>query len=193
MSKKIRPKNLLSDKTIDVSAINKPTTENSILVDCLDEMSIIENNIHFTAADREKLEKYDGLVATITQLNNEKSQLEDKLAEYASKKLDDKANFAKIEKLKKTIAELKTQIKEKEDKNSSSDLEKLKSQIIALRKEADDYLVKISELTFENAKLTCELNECKEQPKSIAAINIKTPTLARPTMHGYVNNGYESW
>ena len=37
MAKKIRPKNLLSDQTIDVSVINKTSTENTTHADCLDE------------------------------------------------------------------------------------------------------------------------------------------------------------
>ena len=69
------------------------------------------------------------------RLNEENAQLTDKLAVYIEAQQDSKADDSCI----------------------SAELDKLHYENNALRDENDTYLMKISELTFENAKLMSQL------------------------------------
>ena len=88
---------------------------------------------------------------------------------------------------------------------ANAEIAKLKNSAKDLRKENDDYLMKISELTFENAKMTSQLQEVKKSlsmagapthgdPKSaVVKPSIATmpnqPQFANP----YLQNGYQDW
>lgn len=97
-----------------------------------------------------------------------------------------------IESLKNEIASLKKQLEAAKAKKPAAD----KKQLEALRDENDKYLMKISELTFENARLTAQIENLKKPP---------TPAPKRPrTLPGQVvdpavygsgrtHQGYTDW
>ena len=74
----------------------------------------------------------------------------------------------------------------------------------ALREENDQYLMKISELTFENAKMNCQLQELSKQveakiPQNQNAFSSQNlpPNQSRNVPYSYMPkrdmHGYESW
>ena len=74
----------------------------------------------------------------------------------------------------------------------------------ALREENDQYLMKISELTFENAKMNCQLQELSKRvetkiPQSQNAFSSQNlpPNQSRNVPYSYMPkrdmHGYESW
>lgn len=88
---------------------------------------------------------------------------------------------------------------------ANAEIADLKKSAKDLRKENDDYLMKISELTFENAKMTSQLQEVKKSlsmagapthgdPKS-AAVKPSTATMPnqRQFANPYLQNGYQDW
>ena len=132
--------------------------------------------------------------------------LEAKVAEYAEKleKLQNAAD--EIAKLTSENDALKKQVDAQ--KSSAKNAFLLEDKVKALREEADGYLVKISELTFENANLTCQLDELSkkmsangkvlnQQQFSIAdAAPPVQESLRQPNADAYnpyANNGYGTW
>lgn len=88
---------------------------------------------------------------------------------------------------------------------ANAEIAELKKSAKDLRKENDDYLMKISELTFENAKMTSQLQEVKKSlsmagapthgdPKS-AVVKPSTATMPnqRQFANPYLQNGYQDW
>lgn len=86
---------------------------------------------------------------------------------------------------------------------------KLKNENKDLRNEVDSYLVKISELTFENANLRCQLDELAKKVSKNGSVP-NSPSFApnanrtssgqsklaqphRDAYNPYYNNGYASW
>lgn len=105
-----------------------------------------------------------------------------------------------IEALKKELADAKANVEPSF---------KLKNENKDLRDEVNTYLVKISELTFENANLRCQLDELSKkisrsgnmpnspafapQAKSTSSAQGKLAQPHRDAYNPYHNNGYESW
>ena len=167
MAKRIKPKNLLDDTEQDV-ILNDISNDVEKTSD--NEIDSINNNTN---------EEIDvkSLQDTIVELTNKNSDLELKLAETIEKLNATKNDLSKVEELSKTVSRL-----EKENK--------------ALRDENDSYLVKISELTFENATKTCQLQELQKLRSSVktnsANVGIPQPISKRP-LNSDFNNGYSSW
>ena len=99
-----------------------------------------ENNIQLPKTTLSKLEDLEKYEQENAQLFQENSELKEKIAEYLEEidalKLGTAANENRQEQLE----------------NLRAELEKVNEKNKQLQKEADDYLMKISELTFENAK-----------------------------------------
>ena len=125
---------------------NTSAAENSSLSAVVD-----SNNESDNESDAESLLDIDELVdelgalrLEVKRLNEENAQLTDKLAVYIEAQQDSKADDSCI----------------------SADLDKLRYENNALRDENDTYLMKISELTFENAKLMSQLQQLsKDTPE----------------------------
>ncbi len=191
MGKKVKPTSLLETAQEAVEE-QKHTDENEVFED----QSIVGNG-PMTADAKAKLEKYDALEKSVADLAREKEMLEAKVAEYAEK-------LASLEDADKTIKKLeKENAKLKKSSGSSKDAEKLIRENKALRDEADGYLVKISELTFENANLTCQLNEITKNSGNVKNQKHLAPggrgangQLRHPNedaYNPYKNNGYGTW
>lgn len=167
MAKRIKPKNLLDDTEQYVISND---ISNDVEKTSDNEIDSINNNTN---------EEIDvkSLQDTIVELTNKNSDLEVKLAETIEKLNATKNDLSKVEELSKTVSRL-----EKENK--------------ALRDENDSYLVKISELTFENATKTCQLQELQKLRTSVktnsANAGIPQPISKRP-LNSDFNNGYSSW
>ena len=172
MGKKTKLTNILAEEN---------ASENSTeIIDSASSADIAEDkapsspvNIGFTrktAADAEKLEKYDALEKTVVDLQKEKAALEEKVTSYIERLEKTKSSADETSKLKSEVEDLKAKLKTAEDQAA-----KAKKDFAAARSEADDYLVKISELAFENAKMTAEMNELKKVRQKPAA-----PAQAKP-------------
>lgn len=138
MAKRIKPKNLLDDSEISI----KPSEPEHLKNDNTDvehdnEQSIISSK-HTQLVDQSEV-----LQKTIVELTEKNSQLEAKLAEYIETASENSTKIEEYDHLKSENARLLKENKE-------------------LRDEADSYLVKISELTFENATKTCQLQELQK-------------------------------
>lgn len=197
MAKRIKPKNLLdnssssnesADILLDASKNNAVEDTDNSIADS-NESSLIGARI--TSADKEKLDKYDALEKTVLELTSKNEMLEAKIAEYVeklSKVEESTSQNDEITKLKNEIAELK---KNNKSDNESKEVAKLKNECKLLRDEADGYLVKISELTFENANLTCQLEEASKKMNPVKAPSRNFKPMMRN--REYRNNGYDSW
>ena len=125
---------------------NTSAAENSSLSSVVDSNNE-SNNESDNESDAESLLDIDELGALrleVKRLNEENAQLTDKLAVYIEAQQDSKADDSCI----------------------SAELDKLRYENNALRDENDTYLMKISELTFENAKLMSQLQQLsKDTPE----------------------------
>lgn len=210
MSRKIKPNKLFDDaQKADAEEIadkNEAAKVFEAEVLGVDSNSIVGNG-RMSAEDAEKLAKYDAMEKSLASLSAEKAELEDKIAEYVSRieSFEDAANeIAQLESDKKA---LESKCKKLEEENSS--LAKLEREVKSLKEENDQYLVKISELTFENASMTCQLSELEKKNKANGnvdnQINFRPSyrpqqqaynTLAKPNRDAYnpyANNGYGTW
>ena len=167
MPRKIKPNKLFDDaQKADAEEIadkNEAAKVSEAEVLGVDSNSIVGNG-RMSAEDAEKLAKYDAMEKSLASLSAEKADLEDKIAEYVSRieSFEDAANeIAQLESDKKA---LESKCKKLEEENSS--LSKLEREVKSLKEENDQYLVKISELTFENANMTCQLTELEKKNKA---------------------------
>ena len=172
------------------------------------------------AADRAKLEIYDKLVDESKAVYEEKEDLTAKVAEYieeADKLREENAKLKKIQEvsdltigqlqdivdqLQKENAEMQKQLDfYHQDKAPDTEVEELKAQVQLLKDENDKYLLKISELSFQNAKLMSQNGTSvpvTEQPatKQNAAGPAQQPArrpLPPKVRYVRITNGYDSW
>lgn len=199
MPKKIKPNKLLdimpsesgaSDENLSQDDSQMPT---GVLID---KNSILGEG-RLTKEAAEKLEKFDAMEKSLAQLSQEKNELEQKVAEYIEKLENASSSSKDIDKLNAKIKSLEEKCKKLENGKKDKDVDKLEKEIKSLKDENDSYLVKISELTFENAKLTCQLSELSKKPNN-ANVQRQAPYngLASPmkdAYNPYINNGYGTW
>ena len=179
MGKRVKPSSLLDTAPVEQQIVEQQ--------EAFEDKSLVGNG-SMTAEAKEKLEKYDALEKSVGALSKEKEVLEAKLAEYADR-----------------LAELQTAADQISDLNKEN--EKLKKEIEAQKDEINNYLVRISELTFENANLTCQLDELSKKMTSSGNISNQkqfSPNVAPPVQgklrqprtdafNPYMNNGYGVW
>jgi chromosome segregation ATPase len=210
MGKKVKPKSLLEGSTtyVDNTPLNNNINDDNSSVDTL---QILNKTLSNT--DQEKLEKYPAMEQQIIDLTNQNNELQAKIEELlvntTNNTNESLAQPEEIEQLKSRISELEYQLITEKNKCASKTI-KFEDEIQMLRNENDNYLVKISELSFDNARMTCELNELTKsikdktetvinQPKFTPTNNnpVKDPsTLGTPfrnPYNPYANNGYGTW
>lgn len=205
MAKKIKPKSLLETSVKNTEYTNE-TTSNAVKTES---PNLI--NSHFTNEEREKLDKYDALEQNVMELLAKNEVLQAKLENYmlAENSLDNTNKM--ITSLTNENQQLHSEVNELKNKAQvqAKAIVNLQNDNKALREENDQYLVKISELTFENANLTCQLDEVTKSIKSNSdmVVNqnefkpVKTPQIDnsrlgepfRNPYNPYANNGYGSW
>lgn len=218
MGKKVKPKSLLEGSTIyiDSSANNEVSVNDEQSPD----ISITSTNSFMTPSDVDKLEKYDAMEKNMSDLIAENTELKEKLEEYMMNAKDSEnesghevgnihEDAEEVNELKAKIAALHKQL-DVEKTRAASKIIKLEDEIKALRDENDNYLMKISEITFDNARMTAELNELTKsvQEKTDLVMNQPkfTPNNNKPMVDNsslgtpyrnpynpYANNGYGTW
>ena len=122
----------------DTAQLPTPTTANSVqaAVEKDEANNVSDELVSSTIADSD--DELAVLKAEVLRLNEVNAQLTDKLAAYIEENAAEKSNLEKSSSI-------------------SVELELLRSEMNALRDENDRYLMRISELTFENAKLNSQL------------------------------------
>lgn len=145
-----------------------------------------------TVEMKEKLDKFNELEKHCVELEQANSKLTDSVNAY----------LEEIEALKSKKSTEGAEDLKKELELSKKETADMRRELNDLRDENDNYLVKISELTFENAKLTSQLQEVE-----------KTMTMSSTPTHGssricpstgtvknqpkytnpYLQNGYQDW
>lgn len=202
MAKKVKPSSLLDDSTDNLVVSAPAKTVAPILAD--DATSLVGGE-KLTAVQKEKLEQYDVLEKSVEDTLREKEELSAKLAEYAERleSVDENA----VKKLEAQVEALKKELEAA--KAESKSLIKLENENKALREEVDGYLVRISQLTFENANMRCQLDELtSSNARSGNIVNsrnfampdnfqhVSQPKAALPgrdAYNPYKNNGYANW
>lgn len=210
MSRKIKPNKLFDDaQKVDAEETivkNEAIEASEAKMLGIDSNSIVGNG-RMSAEDAEKLAKYDVMEKSLVALSEEKVELEAKVAEYLEKIDSLKDSSDKISRLEIENKELKDKVKSLEEKVKNAS--RLEKQITDLKDENDRYLVKISELTFDNANLTCQLSEIEKKAKANGNVSNQKGfmpatgpqqqtynSLARPNRDAYnpyINNGYGTW
>lgn len=146
-------------------------------------------NMMLTADMKKKLDEYESTVEQNSTLVKQNDELMQKISEYVEE-----------------VAELKkTAFKPADDSAELKDLKskygKLENEYKKLQTASDEYLMRISELTFENAKLNASLENLKSKTTTISP-NVNTPSspsriqrngLEHPVYDPYKQNGYASW
>ena len=196
MGKKVNPSSLLDS----ASTRQEVSQEQKVFEDA----SLVGNG-PMTAEAKEKLEKYDALEKSVGALSKEKEVLEAKLAEYADRLAELQTAADQISELNEENEKLKKELADAKDE--SKEVYALKKEIEAQKDEINNYLVRISELTFENANLTCQLDELSKKMASSGNISNQkqfSPNVAPPVQgklrqprtdafNPYMNNGYGVW
>jgi len=149
------------------------------------DLSVINDYMQAYVGKTENEQLIDNLKSEISRLNAENSQLTEKLATY-------------IESTSATYSA--------ENNIVSAELEKLRYEKNELQNENDTYLMKISELSFENAKLTSQLQQLQSLSKDTKAlpepVQCENTTSNQNTVFAKSNNvsynkstidGYSSW
>lgn len=177
MAKKMKPVSVDAASVADVSEIQNAEEKQSTVIEQIEaRLSDGERAANGTLTDdvKTKLAAYETAMAENARLSEEISNLQDQLAEYI-------ANSTDIAKNAKT--------------GDSKKIVELESRINELTDENDKYLMRISELSFENAKLTASMQEMsKHQPAAKPQDNAQHMQYAANPYRGFRDsNGYTSW
>lgn len=139
----------------------------------------------YTSEEKAKLEQYDQVMQQNAILLKEKEELQEKIAEY----------LMELETLRNEKKSKKASVVK--DSKAEEELSKLRIEYKDLQTASDGYLMKISDLSFENAKLTAQLRELESaQSNNVAPATVQPtamPRLEHPAFNPYRHNGYESW
>ena len=196
MGKRVKPSSLLDTAPVEQQIVEQQ--------EAFEDKSLVGNG-SMTAEAKDKLEKYDALEKSVGALSKEKEVLEAKLAEYADRLAELQTAADQISELNEENEKLKKELVDAKDE--SKEVYALKKEIEAQKDEINNYLVRISELTFENANLTCQLDELSKKMASSGNVpnqkqfspNVVPPVqgkLRQPrtdAFNPYMNNGYCVW
>lgn len=163
-------------------------------------ISDVQNTSTRLAAAEEKADAVAAVEAQNVKLTKENAQLTDKLAEYLEE-LNSLREQVKNPKIVERIVEKPVEVIKEVPSAGNNDkfaaeIAKLQTEVNKLQTENDEYLVKISELTFENAKLTSAMQELSKKSGSTAQA---APVQDGPEWQRNVYrdsdrlNGYSSW
>lgn len=192
---------------VDVAESTSPTSPASIDASELDDFLAEEASeekpvakILPSNASSEMKEKIETLEKHCVELEEANAKLTDSINTY----LEEIDELKKVKSGDSSAGESVEDLKKALDA-ANAEIAKLKKSAKDLRKENDDYLMKISELTFENAKMTSQLQEVKKSlsmagapthgnPKS-AVVKPSTATMPNQPQFAnpYLQNGYQDW
>lgn len=204
MSKKIKPNKLFEENPSNGAGSDEPKQPKAVIE--VDENSIVGNG-RLSAEDAKKLEQFEAMEKSLAALAEEKSALEAKVAEYVEQLEALKSSSDEIVSLNASKQKLEAKCKSLEEKVAKA--QKLEQEVKDLRDENDQYLIKISELTFENANLTSQMSDIESKMKKNG--NVPNQSSFKPASgpqqqmsrrlslprrdayNPYANNGYGSW
>lgn len=203
MSRKIKANKLFDQPAVDTIAQSEESVSKNLEID---ENALVGNG-RLSANDVEKLQKYDAMEKSLVSMSQEKEQLESKIVEYINQIDALKDSATEINRLKNELDKCKSKCESLEKSNAT--ISALKNEISSLKADNDQYLIKISELTFENAQLTSQLSTFEQDRKRNGVMpnqNRFSPSygsqqsfnnsLAQPNIDAYnpyINNGYGTW
>ena len=164
----------------DTAQLPTPTTANSVqaAVEKDEANNVSDELVSSTIADSD--DELAVLKAEVLRLNEVNAQLTDKLAAYIEENAAEKSNLEKSSSI-------------------SVELELLRSEMNGVRDEDDRYLRRISELTFENAKLNSQLQQLSKdtqqpQMQTQAKQSRKNAPSMKSSFVPYIkSNGYSDW
>lgn len=188
MAKRIKQTNIDETSNIVDSVLEDKTQHNA------------SQEVSPSQPQKELLEQIDQLKKQNVKLLEEKSKMTDIIANYIAEADQHKEDIAKL--VEKTDA-LQAKLDDVNSKDVQNVAEELESKIASLEteisslkaanaelsKQNDSCLEKISELTFDNAKLTSMLQEKQESV-------VDAPARRQPVVdpyNPYRNNGYSNW
>ena len=108
------------------------------------------------------------------------------------------AKLEQFEKLQQAVSDLTSENALLKDKLAEyvqklGEAEKPSQDLAKLRDENDQYLMRISELTFENAKMQAQLDQLQKQAERKNAAAQTRRTYSNNVYRGVAINGYSSW
>lgn len=214
--KKIDKNGIQADDGLTTSSIEESSNEinDSELDDLLEESSDPSSNSldgsnptgflsRITPEMKDKLDKIDSLEKHCVELEEENSKLTASIDSYLEE--IDKLKAVKVDKTaddsKNALVDLRKELDE-----ARKEISEMRKSLKELRDENDSYLIKISELTFENAKLTCQLQEIGKSMSMAASpthgslsrsqvVRPNTATMQNQSKYAnpYLQNGYQDW
>jgi predicted RNase H-like nuclease (RuvC/YqgF family) len=171
----------------DGAAVASQTPENATVLEKIENKT--GGTVEIRDEIKQKLEAFEKMEKAVAELSAENSALKDKMAEYVEEitALREQVKTPKV--VEKEV--IKEVVKEVPVAGDSGEIEKLKKELASLQEENDKYLMRISELTFDNAKMTAKMNNTAK----------KLPPPAPPAGQRFRNvyrnsgklNGYSSW
>ena len=188
MAKRIKQTNIDESSYIADSVLEDKTQHNA------------SQEVSPSQPQKELLEQIDQLKKQNVKLLEEKSKMTDIIANYIAEADQYKEDIAKLTEKADTLQAKLDDANAKDAQNATEELESkiasleteissLKASNAELSKQNDSCLEKISELTFDNAKLTSMLQEKQE---SAAAAQVRRQPAIDP-YNPYRNNGYSNW
>ena len=208
MGKKIKPKTLIDN--VELAENLAPLQEDA----CLSGSCSVSTNVaiqpgneiacqtrRLTREDQEKLLEYDAMKDSIAQLSKEYDELRAQTAKYIEQ-------LTEFNSIKNENASLKSQMQKLQSlssKNSNDELmqkiKKLEKDNVQIQETADKYLLKISDLSYQNAQLMTQIDQLNTSLHSVNAVPVKVdcnqPQTGKPktpkACNPYRHNGYAFW
>ncbi len=175
----IRKVNIMARKIRPVVSSKKQEQSQIPGVESISAKSSTENVITFLNDEmKKKIEDYDNMKNQYSSILSQNEMLQNKLAEYISE-LD---QTRQLQNENNELSNLNYQL--------SSELLKIKEDYSKVIEQKDQYLMKISDLTFENEKLNSYINKISSHNMS----HIETNKVIQNVIpNRYSNNGYGEW
>ena len=175
----IRKVNIMARKIRPVVSSKKQEQSQIPSVESISAKSSTENVITFLNDEmKKKIEDYDNMKNQYSSILSQNEMLQNKLAEYISE-LD---QTKQLQNENNELSNLNYQL--------SSELLKIKEDYSKVIEQKDQYLMKISDLTFENEKLNSYINKISSHNTSYVETN---KVIQNVIPNRYSNNGYGEW
>ena len=175
----IRKVNIMARKIRPVVSSKKQEQSQIPSIESISAKSSTENVITFLNDEmKKKIEDYDNMKNQYSSILSQNEMLQNKLAEYISE-LD---QTKQLQNENNELSNLNYQL--------SSELLKIKEDYSKVIEQKDQYLMKISDLTFENEKLNSYINKISSHNMSYVETN---KVIQNVIPNRYSNNGYGEW
>lgn len=179
--------------TVSVNADGKPVESPvAASASATEAEKIIDASLNMSEKVKAKLEEFDKLEKAVSVLSKENEALKSKLAEYLEELTALRDSKPEVKEIVKEVPVEKV-VEKIVEVGGSGDSAKLVAEMKALREENDSYLMKISELTFENARLTASAAELAKKAEAPRPQTQPPQPYANVYRNMAAANGYSSW